>query len=71
VLFALHQIEGQLQDLRMSLDDLRNAGATKSGSSNTAAPSVRAAKRGPNRRESNKPGPDKPKPNTTAEPKSK
>jgi hypothetical protein len=26
VLFALHQIEGQLQDLRMSLDDLRNAG---------------------------------------------
>lgn len=66
VLFALHQIEGQLQDLRMSLDDLRDAGATKSESNGGTAPRVRAAKP-----ESNKLRSNKPKSNTTAQPKSK
>jgi len=45
VLFALHQIQGQLTDLRMALDDLRSNGKGSPSKMPAARPKAKAPKR--------------------------
>jgi len=42
VLFALHQIQGQLTDLRMAFDELRNRGKASSSAMPATRPTVRS-----------------------------
>jgi len=45
VLFALHQIQGQLTDLRMAFDELRNRGKASSSAMPATRPKAKATKR--------------------------
>lgn len=47
VLFALHEMQGQLNDLRLTLDELRNGGKVPMARKNVAPPKAAARKAAP------------------------